>query len=268
MKQLLFIGLAVTLFDVVTAQSLTEGKISFERTTQLNIRLSGADEAMANMIPKSRTDRFELLFADNQSLWKHADDDADNGDINVSNGGAQIKMVMPGGDDVLYYNFNTGRKTEKREFLDKSFLVQDSITRMDWKLGSESKTILGYNCKKASSQRIQTSFRMMMDNGNTKKEEIKDTLNIIAWYATDIPNFAGPDMYQGQLPGLILEVDINKGRTTYIAKEISKKINKADIKEPKGGKKISDAEFKKEKEKMMGDMQRNGGGRINIKSAN
>jgi GLPGLI family protein len=268
MKQLLIITLVTMGFTTANAQSLTEGKISFERTTQLNIRLGGGDEAMAHMIPKSRTDHFELIFADNQSLWKRADDEADNGDINVNSGGAQIRMIMPGSDDVLYYNFSTGRKTEKRELMDKSFLVQDSITRMDWKLGIETKIILGHPCKKATTQRTQSSFRIIAENGNTKKEEVKDTLNIVAWYCTDIPNFGGPETYQGQLPGMVLEVDVNNGRTTYIAKEISGKINKSDIKEPKGGKKLTEAEFKKERQKMMDEMQRNGGGRFNMKVGN
>lgn len=268
MKHLLFLATAAIAFATVNAQPLTEGKISFERTTQLNIRLAGGDEAMGHMIPKSKTDRFELLFADNQSLWKRMDDDTDNGDINVNSGGAQIRMVMPGSDDVLYYNFTTGRKTEKRELMDKSFLVQDSITRMDWKLLNDTKIILGYTCKKAITQRMQTSFRIIAENGNTKKEEVKDTLNIVAWYTTDIPNFGGPDTYQGQLPGMVLEVDVNNGRTTYIAKEISGKINKSDIKEPKGGKKLTEAEFKKERQKMMDEMQRNGGGRFTIKTGN
>jgi GLPGLI family protein len=268
MKQLLFICLAVTIFIASTGQALTEGKIMYERTTQLNIRLSGNDEAMAHLIPKLRTDRFELIFGDNQSLWKKADDEADNSDINVNSGGAQIQLVMPGADDILYYNFVTGRKTEKRELMDKSFLIQDSIIRLDWKLGNDTKTILGHTCKKATAQRMQTSFRIIADNGTTKKEEINDTLNIVAWYASDISNFGGPDMYQGQLPGLVLEIDVNNGRTTYIAKKISDKINKADLKEPKGGKKMTEAEFKKERQKMMDEMQRNGGGRFNIRRGN
>jgi GLPGLI family protein len=72
------------------------------------------------------------------------------------------------------------------------------------------------------------------------------------------------------LPGTILEIDINNGRNTFKAIEISPKVDVAKIKEPSKGKKVTAEEFAKEREKLMQEMMQNGGGpggmRINIRN--
>lgn len=70
-----------------------------------------------------------------------------------------------------------------------------------------------------------------------------------------MPVPAGPE-FKGQLPGLILELNMNNGRVVYHALEISTKVNPASIKEPKG-KRITAAEFNKARDKEMEEMRRN-----------
>ena len=138
---------------------------------------------------------------------------------------------------------------------------------MTWKLGDETKIVLGYPVRKATAQTVNPVTRMSMENGEMKRKEIMDTSNIVAWFATDIPVPAGPASYQGGLPGLVLEVDINNGRSSIKAIEISPKVSVASIKEPKGGKKITSAEYAKEQEKMAEEMRQRmsaNGGQIRI----
>jgi len=83
-----------------------------------------------------------------------------------------------------------------------------------------------------------------------------------------MPVSAGPEV-QGQLPGLILALDMNNGRMVYKAVEISAKADLASIKEPVKGKKVTPAEFNEERNKMMDEMQKNnqgGGNRIIIRN--
>ncbi len=244
---------------------IQKGRIIYEKTVQLQINLETGDEAMAGMIPKTRTDRFELLYGNNQSLWQRLEDNQGN-DMQFNDGnGAEIRMIMPGNDDILFHNFTDDKKVEQREFFGKNFLVADSIKKLDWKLSDETKTILGYTCKKATAQRIQSRMAINNDNGVITREEIKDTSLIVAWYTNAIGSFAGPDVYQGQLPGTILEINENDGRMVITAKEISDKVDTASIKEPKGGKKYTATEFEVERKKMMDEMDKNGGGNINIR---
>jgi GLPGLI family protein len=104
-----------------------------------------------------------------------------------------------------------------------------------------------------------------MDNGVMKRELVTDTLDVIAWFTTTIQAFAGPENYQGQLPGTILELDVNNGRSKFIALSITEDAEVKSIKEPKG-KKITPQEFAAEREKMMQEMEKNnGGGNFNIR---
>jgi len=55
--------------SVLAQAQMKEGRIIYERTLQMPTRMFNADPAIAAQIPKSRTDQFELLFGNNQSLW-------------------------------------------------------------------------------------------------------------------------------------------------------------------------------------------------------
>jgi GLPGLI family protein len=215
---------------------------------------------MEQQMPKTRTDKFELTYGNNQSLWKQAEQENEDDATFSGENGAHIQMVIAGSNDVLFTSMETGRKVEKKEMFDKSFIIDDTISKLKWKMTGETKTILGLPCMKATSSNIRTRTMMNMDNGKMERKEIKDTANIVAWFTTSIPVSAGPAEYQGQLPGLILEMDIKDGTQTFKATAISEKADLAVIKEPTGKKHLTPEEFKKEREKMMEEMQKNNQG--------
>ncbi len=265
MKKILIACYAVLSVSLVHAQQ-KQGVVLYERTSQVQIRIADMPGGMESQLPKTRTDKFELTFGNNQSLWKSAEEDNDNGttDIGGGDGGMQIRMVVAGNNDVLYNNFETGKRTEKREVMDKSFIIDDSIRSLKWKMTGETKTILGLSCMKATATNIRTRTMMNMDNGKMERKEIQDTSNIVAWFTSSIPVSAGPAEYQGQLPGLILEMDIKDGTQLFKAISLSEKADLAMIKEPGGKKHYTPEEFKKEREKMMKEMEQNnqGGHRV------
>ena len=270
MKRLLIAS--AMLIAIPSLAQVKEGKILYERTIQMQIRINDDNPAMQNMIPKERKDKFELFFTEGKSLWQPVEDDGQSDETAFGDAGGGMRMVirMPGSNDIVFHNVTDSKKVEQRELAEKNYIITDSIRKLNWKVAGESKAILGHNCMKATSQRMQESFRMTMDNGEAKREKVMDTLNIVAWFTNEIPGSFGPDMYQGQLPGTILEIDVNNGRTSYKAIEISPKVDVAKIKEPSKGKKATPEEFAKEREKMMQEMMQNGGGpggmRINIRN--
>ncbi len=268
MKRLLIAS--AILIAISSSAQIKEGKILYERTMQLQIRINDDNPAFQNMIPKERKDKFELLFTQGKSLWQPVEDDG-QGDETTFGEGSGMRMVfrMPGSEDITFHNITDGKKVEQRELGGKSYIIADSIRKMSWKVTGETKVILGHNCMKATSQRMQESFRMTMDNGEAKREKVMDTLNIVAWFTNEIPGSFGPEMYQGQLPGTILEIDVNNGRNSFKAIEITPKVDIAKVKEPSKGKKTTTEEFAKEREKLMQDMMKNGGGpgmRVNIRN--
>lgn len=237
----------------------TQGKVIYTRTVKLQMSFAGMPGGMEQQLPSSRTDKYELTFGNNQSLWKQGEQEQED-EPTFGGDGMQIRMVVAGSNDVLYCNFDNNRRVEKREMFDKTFIVEDTLSKLKWKMTGESKAILNHTCMKAEAVRISKRMTMNMDNGKMERKEIDDTAKIVAWFAMDIPVSAGPTEFQGQLPGLILELDVRNGDQVYKATEISDKADLTLIKEPTGKKKYTQEEFKKERDAMLEEMNRNNGG--------
>ena len=245
---------AIIIAGVVFAQQ-KEGRVIYDRTSQFSFRGPG----MNDDVPRTRTDKFELLFGNNQSLWRAVPANEEN-TITTEGGGMMRMRVMGGADDVVYTSLSDKKRIESREILDRNFIIEDSLTTLKWKMTDESKTILGVNVRKAVATQVSTRMAMTMVNGVMERQTLPDTLNIVAWFAPTIPVAAGPQ-YQGQLPGLIMELSVNNDRTVYKAVEIYPKTDVAEIKAPKGKKKYTQAEFEKERDAMFEEMRKNSGGR-------
>ncbi|MBS1513320.1 MAG: GLPGLI family protein [Bacteroidetes bacterium] len=253
MKKIVLTALAFAALVSAQAQ-LKQGTISYERTNtfEAHLNINGMEQVM----PQTRKQNFELLFTSSQTLWKAAEQD-NNDDMGSSEGGMQIHMIIIGSNDVLFTNLDSKTKVEKREVLDKNFIVDDSVKILQWKMTGETKTILDHNCMKATATQIRKSTKMTNDNGVMERKEVTDTMPVVAWFATDIPIATGPAEFQAQLPGIILEMDINNGKQLYKATAIKEKVDVADIKAPTGKKHYTPDEFKKESDKLMQEMQRN-----------
>lgn len=264
MKKILIAGCAIMIYGLAGAQQ-KQGKVTYQRVTQVQIRLSGAAEGMESMLPKSRTENFELTFGNNQSLWKQAEKEADD---DVNTGGMQIRMITAGADDVLFTDFDKSKRTELREMFDRKFLIDDSVRPLKWKMTGETKVILNHTCMKATASQTSKRTQMNMDNGRMERKEIEDTSVVVAWFTSDIPVAAGPAEFQGQLPGLILEMDIANGRQTYKAVDLSEKADLSVIKEPTAKKHYTREEFRTEVNKMMDEMQKNNGGGMRFRVNN
>lgn len=74
-----------------------------------------------------------------------------------------------------------------------SYLLTNKLDKYKWKLSNETKTISGYTCYMATTQKITNNMA-----GTFSKP-------VTAWYAPAIPISFGPKDYNG-LPGLILEL--------------------------------------------------------------
>lgn len=250
-------GLCIAAFSATAQQN--QGKVTYTRTVKLQMSFAGMPGGMEQQLPSSRTDKYELVFGNNQSLWKQGEQEQEE-EPAMGGEGMQIRMVVAGSNDVLYSNFDKSRKVEKREMFDRTFIVDDTITKLKWKMTGESKAILDHNCMKAEAVRISKRMTMNMDNGKMERKEIDDTAKVQAWFAMDIPVSAGPSEFQGQLPGLILELDVRNGDQVYKATSLTDKADLSVIKEPTGKKKYTQEEFKKERDKMLEEMNQNNGG--------
>lgn len=263
MKKIILTFSMGLLLQVVHAQQ-QQGRVLYERTVQMQMRMMGiaasgnanASADAATLLPTSHKEQLEVLFGNNQSLCRTKEEDRPE-EFSSREGGMEAHFMIADASDVTYHNFATAQVIEQREFGTKNYIIADSIHKLNWKLTGKTSTILNYSCQEAVAQRIGKRSQTNMVDGQLKQEEVADTFNIIAWFTPAIPVPAGPE-YQGQLPGLILGININDGRIVYTATEVSAQIDVAAIKAPSKGKKVTTEEFNKERDKMIAEMQRNG----------
>lgn len=229
MKRIIALLFASLSFQCLAAQ-VKEGKIVYEEKIDMHRRIPKENEQMRAMMPQFRTSKFELLFGDNKSLYKKQEEETDLSE--QPQGGMVIRFG--GADNIYYKDFTENKSIEKRDLMEKEFLVEDSIKKTNWKLvEGETKTILGHVCKKAT--------------GKSERG-----LDMVAWYAEDVLVPAGPGTFNG-LPGMILAIDINEGEITYTAQELKDSVKKTDIKAPSKGKKVTPEEFVKIRKELLGD---------------
>ena len=143
----IFFGVIATVALQVTNAQVKEGKIIFEQKIDLHRRMQ--DEQMKAMVPQFRTSKFELNFADNQSIYKPQEEEPD---ITENTDHGRIVMKFGGANNEYYKNFTTQKQVEKRELGDKDYIIEDSIHHTTWKLVDSTKIILGYTCKKATGK--------------------------------------------------------------------------------------------------------------------
>lgn len=227
----------------------------YERTMQMPTPPGDLPPELKSQLPKSRTIQFELLFTPEHSLWQALPNAASDDQNTFASGGIVIRM-MDGSNEQTYVDLSNGTRLDQREMFEKNFVVADTVTKVQWKLGTETKPVLNFTARKATATTVLNRPRMTMENGQMKREMISDTVPVVAWYTTEAPVPTGPD-FQGQLPGLILELDINNGQNVTKAIEFSPKVSSVKIKAPNDGKKLTAAEFNKEREKMMEEMRKN-----------
>ncbi|GAA0871774.1 GLPGLI family protein [Gangjinia marincola] len=190
--------------------------------------------------------------------------------------------AISGATDSWGKNFSQGEQyknvkdvalVQSQEFYGKQFLVKDSLQKIDWKMGKESKQIGQYMCFKATASiptkeltwytfswsDLRRATETVKDSTGVAKEPEVAMTDVEAWYTPQIPVSHGPSEYWG-LPGLILE--ISAGNTVMLcSKIVLNPKDKLDIEAPNKGKEITKNEYQATIQKKMLEMRNNRGRR-------
>lgn len=237
---ILFLALVTALPSVAQ-----EGTVIYKETRKLEIELPPAMAHMADQFPSERTANYALSFNEFASLMQSAPEAEEEGEgpameIPSGDGTVQIRFGGAGqNEDATYIDFDEQQTIEKKDFLGRTFLIEGDAHTLPWRLTDERSEFLGYVAQKAVAMR--------------------DTVAVEAWFTPEIPVPAGPSMYGG-LPGLILVLTIDDGRTSYVAEEVTLAALEEPIEAPKKGRKVSSEEFKEIVEEKMKEMQGGGAG--------
>lgn len=259
-----------------------QGKATYQSKTSSDISLEGRQlseeqkRRIEQRLKSSLEKSYELVFDRTASLYSE-EEKLDAPSTQSGRGGFRINFADIG-EGIFYKNIQQKVYVNQKELFGKNFLIQDSLTPLEWKLGSETKTIGKYTCYKATAivkidtamQRLQSFGRNRRGGPNrsqtetTQQDSTESSTNlarrvaqkersVTAWYTPQIPVSQGPGMYWG-LPGLILE--INDGRTTILCNKIT--LNPEDkmvLEAPTKGKEVSQAEYNKMLSKKMTEMR-------------
>ena len=237
-KIVLLLGVLVSLTaaHVVFAQT-TEGFIVYETKINTHRTLPPDRQEMKSMIPEFRSTKEQLAFNSTQSLYKPIEEDVVDEDVDDGQG-VRLRFRTPMSE--YFVDQAASRKSILLEFIGKKYLIEDSLTLVPWKFGTETKEINGYQCRQASYY-------------NEEKQQ-----NIVAWYSDKFRPMLGPEGFN-TLPGAVLQVDINDGERVITAKQIdARPLKKNELKMSSGGIKTTQAEFKRLRDEHLEKMKANG----------
>ncbi|MDC8003319.1 GLPGLI family protein [Aureisphaera galaxeae] len=288
MKSSLYLIILLLFSSISIAQNIS-GKAYYESKTTVDMSNWGGGrmsedqkrqiaERMKSMLEKT----YILTFSGNESMYK----EEEKLEAGAGSGGFG-RMMSSFTAGKQYKNIEKNQILEEREFFGKQFLINDTITNLQWQVGKESKMIGQYLAIRATAikQVDPNDFSMARRRRNRDRdaekkegtEEVKDSTEVrdpmdeievpkevlvTAWFTPQIPVKNGPGEYGG-LPGLILEMNID--RTTILCSKIVLNPEETEeIKEPTKGKEVTRKEYNaivKEKTEEMRQNWRGGGRR-------
>ncbi len=193
----IFIGLAMTIamLDMHAQAFHSTVKIEFEKVVyarQQFKELAGDwYENIKDRIPEKAVSYYEFIGDTSHSIFRQTKE-------------AVIPQNMwydgNGERNVVYNNYTTGQTISQKPVAEETFLINDSLMNIHWKLTNDTRTIAGYDCKKA------IGF-------------IDDTLALFAFYTDEILVTGGPESVHG-LPGMVLGLGVPRLHATWFATRV------------------------------------------------
>jgi len=194
-------GLLFSSFCVLAQEQpgrfLNSGTIYFEKITNQHSMMSGGGEEntwyqeMMKQMPKLIKDEFVLSFSSQKSVYKLSKENTQN---------KYMWGLKPSQNDVVVQDVVQSRLSVQRDLFEATYLIEDTMRRLEWKITSETREIAGFLCRKAVTR-------------------ICDSVYVVAFYTDQIPVSAGPES-MGGLPGMILGLAVPRLYTTWFATRV------------------------------------------------
>lgn len=192
-----FVVLLIAGNTIYAQDFVTKGKIFFERKDNLRKQLMRANSPMPDgmVMPESLISFFEFTFSDNRALYKAGKERPRFSEVEEDQ-----TISFANNPSIMYSNYGKGSRVIKKQIINETFIQEDSIAPVQWKIGQETRSIAGYNCRKAVGR-------------------VYDTLYVVAFYAEELVIKGGPEGFSG-LPGMILQLAIPRMNSVWTATKI------------------------------------------------
>jgi GLPGLI family protein len=195
------------------------GAIAFEKTInmyavmqKMSDNQTGFPDDYRKNKPQFKTYQSTLLFAEDKTLFTPEVAAAENNSFGM--------ILTPDQPNTIYSDLSASKYINQKKVFEETFLVSDSLRRINWKITSELREIAGYQCRRANAI-------------------IMDSVYVVAFYTDQIPVSGGPESFQG-LPGMILGVALPHEHITWFAKSVTdKSILSSELRAPVAGKPVN-----------------------------
>jgi len=109
--------------------------------------------------------------------------------------------IMAEQNNTIYTDLATNTSVAQKKVYEETFLLKDTTRKINWKITSETRDIVGYHCRRANAL-------------------ILDSIYVVAFYTDEIPVSGGPESFTG-LPGMILGVALPHENITWFATKVT-----------------------------------------------
>lgn len=119
--------------------------------------------------------------------------------------------------NITFTNFDTQSSITQKKVYEDTYLVKDSLRKINWKITDETRQIAGYECRRANAI-------------------IMDSVYVVAYYTNQIAVSGGPESFTG-LPGMILGLALPHDNMTWFATKVTETtVPEKDLLPPAKGK--------------------------------
>ncbi len=210
--------LALSCVVVVAAQQRTL-RVSYASVSKISatIEVSGYSDEVKKQLEeelKKHTEQREtstLLQSGTRSSYTIVEDKSVEPLLAKGNSSLEgVNSFKLGNVQSIYLDLEAKERLTQKAFTDKPLVIKEELTASpQWKIGTETKEILGKKCTKATLT-VAVKPATYNDTRITHKDT---TETYTAWFCKEIAVPFGSEGLYG-LPGLILETEINSKITT------------------------------------------------------
>lgn len=198
MKKILFLALSfIALNTEAQTRFINSGRIEFEvKKNQLRQLEDEGEEGewvkeLKKTLQKIVTETYELKFNEEKSIYKL---------LNENNDNKYLWGGKPSETDNVIQDIKNNRVSIQRDVYERTYLLQDSSRKLEWRITEETRDIAGFECKKAVTK-------------------ICDSVYIVAFFTDQITVSSGPESFGG-LPGMILGLAVPRLAMTWFATKV------------------------------------------------
>jgi GLPGLI family protein len=198
-KQFIFVAVAALVTISVSAQErfFSTIKVEYEKTTAVRQLMKDLQEGNSwfeqnkDRYPVSMLNYYEFTGDTSRSIYQPGKD------VPID---PRVWYRPVGDKNIVYNDYSRGVSISQKPVFEETFLVEDTLLKIKWKITGDLRNIAGYDCRKAVGV-------------------LNDSIAIFAFYTEELLVNGGPEGIQG-LPGMILGMGIPRLHATWFATKV------------------------------------------------